>query len=290
MAKTFSPVTPVTCNYMESKSAVKSSASAVNNVNMCINDVTPASFKILKQRSSTTATATATAPVADMPPLTDGVRVVTAAEYKQAALCLADAFAEDDVAMYFVDVPDREHWSKEEKWALHVEIMEYITYAHILKGLVTTVGDFEAVALWMPPGHHTDDYLTILRSGLWRLHYRLSPEAKRRFFTEFLPLLHDTMSSTLGARAPHAWYLVYLGTRPSGRGKGHARKLIEHVTRIADREGRPCYLESSNASNPPIYRKFGFEQRRVVVLQRAERNVPLDVMVREPVRGGVKRG
>lgn len=117
MAKTFSPVTPVTCNYMESKSVVKSSASAVNNVNMCINDVTPASFKILKQRPSTTATATATAPSPDtgMSPLTDGVRVVTAAEYKQAALCLADAFAEDDVAMYFVDVPDREHWSKEEK-------------------------------------------------------------------------------------------------------------------------------------------------------------------------------
>ncbi|KAI1525168.1 hypothetical protein PtrSN002B_010891 [Pyrenophora tritici-repentis] len=232
MAKTFSPVTPVSCNFtVESKSSnLKSSSIRVNEV--------PASFRILKHKPAATV----------LPPLTDGVRVVTAAEYKQAALCLAEAFAQDDVVMYFVDVPDREHWTAEQKWALHVEILEYITYAHILKGLVTTVGDFEAVALWMPPGQNMDDYLTIFRSGMWRLNYRLSAEGKRRFFDEFMPLLHDTMHTTLGERELEAWYLVYIGTRPSGRGKGHARKLIEHVTKVADRG----------------------------------RNIPLDIMVREP--------
>jgi predicted acetyltransferase len=128
-----------------------------------------------------------------------------------------------------------------------------------------------------------DDYLTIFRSGMWRLNYRLSTEGKRRFFDEFLPLLHDTMHTSLGAREHEAWYLVYLGTKSSARGKGHARKLIEHVTRLADREGRPCYLESSNACNPPIYKKFGFEQKRTINLQRGGRNIPLDIMVREPV-------
>jgi len=52
---------------------------------------------------------------------------------------------------------------------------------------------------------------------------------------------------------------------------------------MADRERRPCYLESSNGSNPPIYRKFGFEVHKTIYLQRGDRNVPLDVMVREPV-------
>jgi len=269
MAQTFSPVAPVACSFVESKSAVKSAS----GMNMKINDV-PASFRILKQHPTAAAA---------MPPLTGGVRVVTAAEYKQAAQCLAEAFCQDDVARYLVDVPDREHWSEQEKWALHVEILEYITYSHILKGLVTTVGDFEAVALWMPPGQHAEDCLTLLRSGMWRLHYRLSPEGKRRFFTEFLPLLHDTMASTLGARQHAAWYLVYLGTKPRARGQGHARSLLEHVTRMADRERRPCYLESSNGSNPPIYRKFGFEVHKTIYLQRGDRNVPLDVMVREPV-------
>ncbi|KAH7395117.1 hypothetical protein DE146DRAFT_615244 [Phaeosphaeria sp. MPI-PUGE-AT-0046c] len=245
--KTFSPVQAVACSRVEHKSNMKPTAIKMNDV--------PTNLILLKQK-----------PVVAVPPVANGVRVVTAAEYKQAAACLAEAFGEDDVARYFIDVPDREHWTEAEKWALHVEIIEYITYAHILKGLVTTVGDFEAVAL----------------CGMWRLNYRLSPEGKRRFFDEFFPLLHDTMHTTLGDREHEAWYLVYLGTKPAGRGKGHARKLIEHVTAQADREGRACYLESSNASNPPIYRRFGFETCRTVQLQRGGRNIPLDIMVREP--------
>jgi hypothetical protein len=128
-AKTFRPVPSVPCSFIEPKSAVKSTTIRINDV--------PTNFRLLKEKPAVTEA-----------PLPNGMRVVTAAEYKQAAACLAEAFGEDDVARYFIDVPDREHWTAEEKWALHVEILEYITYAHILKGLVTAVGDFEAVALW----------------------------------------------------------------------------------------------------------------------------------------------
>jgi hypothetical protein len=172
MAKSFGPVTPVACNVVDTKYTLKSANVKGHEV--------PTSFTLLKQKS----------PTAVVPPLADGVRLVTIDEYKQAAACLAEAFAEDEVARYFVDVPDREDWTEEERYALHLEILEYITYAHVLKGLVTTVGDFEAVALWMPPGQNMDDYITIFRSGMWRLNYRLSPEGKRRFFNEFFPLLH----------------------------------------------------------------------------------------------------
>lgn len=130
MAKTIAP--PVV-TLVESKSSLKAA-------NVQVNDV-PTSFKIFQQKP-------AAVPV---PPPTGGIRVVSAEEYKEAAACLAEAFAEDDVARYFIDVPDRAHWTEEEKWELHVEILEYVTYAHILKGLVTTVGDFEAVALWYVP-------------------------------------------------------------------------------------------------------------------------------------------
>jgi hypothetical protein len=79
----------------------------------------------------------------------DGVRRVTLSEYKQAAACLAEAFAQDDVARYFIEVPDRADWTPEQKWDLHVSILEYVTYAHILKGLVLAAGpDYGCVALW----------------------------------------------------------------------------------------------------------------------------------------------
>jgi ribosomal protein S18 acetylase RimI-like enzyme len=139
------------------------------------------------------------------------------------------------------------------------------------------------VACRMPPGKSNDDFLTILRSGMWRLQYKLSPEGKRRFFSEFLPLLHDAKHAVLGDRDNDSWYLVYLGTKPGSRGRGYARKLIEHVTKKADAEGRACYLESSNDVNPKIYRKMGFEIHRRVHLQRARENVSLDLMVRDPV-------
>ncbi|KAF2083242.1 hypothetical protein K490DRAFT_19284, partial [Saccharata proteae CBS 121410] len=217
-------------------------------------------------------------------PADQQVRRVQLHEYKQAALCLAEAFAKDDVARYFVDTPDRAGWTEAQKWDLHVSILEYITYAHILKGVVTTVGpDFSAVALWMPPGSNADSLPTLLRSGLWRLHYRLSPEGRTRFFTEFVPLLHDTKLAVLGPRDPESWYLVYIGARPAARGQGHARRLVEDVTTVADAEGRACYLESSNARNPPVYRRFGFESVRKMFLQRRPDGlVELEVMVREP--------
>lgn len=78
----------------------------------------------------------------------DGVRVVAIHEYKEAAACLADAFKDDHTTHYFLNTPDST-LTDAEKWDLHVSMMEYITYAHCMKGLVTTVGlNYDAVALW----------------------------------------------------------------------------------------------------------------------------------------------
>lgn len=82
-------------------------------------------------------------------PLKDTVRIVKPEEYKAAAASLAEAFEHDHTQEYMIDTPDRAHWTKEQKWNLHVEMMEYITYAHCLKGLATTIGeDYGCVALW----------------------------------------------------------------------------------------------------------------------------------------------
>ncbi|KAI7277547.1 hypothetical protein KC345_g6568 [Hortaea werneckii] len=220
-----------------------------------------------------------------------GVRILQLHEWKAASLSLAEAFAEDHSCLYFLNTPDTAHWPASRKWQLHLRMMEYITYAHLLQGLVLSSGpNYSSIALWMPPGKNMDDWLTILRSGLWRLKYQLSPEGQTRFFSEFLPLLHTTKTQVLGSgpegHDESSYYLVYLGTRPGGRGKGYARQVVEYVTSRADREGRKCYLESSHVMNRAIYRRWGFEVRKNVYLQRAGENVELDIMVREPVRRG----
>ena len=231
--------------------------------------------------------------------LSGEARVVEPGEYKEAAACLAEAFRHDKVVRYAVDTPDRMHWTEEKRYEMHKQAMEYVTYAHCLNGLVLTIGDnFDCVALWLPPGKNIDDWVTIVRSGMWRMQFSLSTEGKERFFNEFLPLLSRSKTEILADRDHHSWYLNYIGTKASARGKGYARKLIEHVTKLvsrtpwsscitltwhqADEEGLPCYLESSHDINLIIYGKMGFELRKQIYLQRATENYRLDVMVREP--------
>jgi hypothetical protein len=83
------------------------------------------------------------------PESSEEVRVLGIAEYEQAAQSLAEAFAVDEVARYFIDTDDMAAYSDEYKWKLHVDILRYVTAAHCYKGIVTTIGpDYDAVALW----------------------------------------------------------------------------------------------------------------------------------------------
>lgn len=182
------------------------------------------------------------------------IRIVSPSEYKEAAKCLAEAFRNDHVVRYAIDTPDRMHWSEQDRFNLHKAAIEYVTYAHCLKGLVTTTGDdYGCVALWMPPGKNMDDLWTILRSGMWRLQFALSKEGRERFFKEFLPLLGATKREVLGARDKDSWYLNYIGTKPQSRGKGYAKKLITHITDRVSVDGRS--LRKMLTRYRPIERK-----------------------------------
>ncbi|EPE24327.1 Acyl-CoA N-acyltransferases (Nat) [Glarea lozoyensis ATCC 20868] len=218
------------------------------------------------------------------PSVMEEVRTLSISECEGAAQCLAEAFAVDEVARYFVDTPDMENVTEAAKWKLHLSIMRYMTAAHCYKGIVTTVGDdYGAVALWMQPAADMDDWLTFFRSGLWRLYYQLSSEGRVRFFKEFFPLLHDTKHNVMGERDGNSYYLVYLGSKASARGKGYARKLIEHMTVKADSENRATYLESSAHGNLSYYEKYGFVHKSDIQLERGPKPIKLHIMVREPV-------
>ena len=42
-----------------------------------------------------------------------------------------------------------------------------------------------------------DDWFTIFRTGMWRLWFKLTAEGKRRYFGEFMDVLHQTKSVPL---------------------------------------------------------------------------------------------
>lgn len=207
------------------------------------------------------------------------VRRVELHEYEKARDTLVKAFTEDECAEYLTNCDGN---TPEQRAKLDKDIFEYIVYAHLLKGLVLTVGDWEGIACWMPPGQNMDDMWTIMRSGMWRLNYKLGKESRVRYFNEFLPKLHDGKAQVLKERDNNSWYLIYIGTVPEARGKGYSRMLVEYVTAMADKNNEPCYLESSSAANLPIYKRFGFEPKAELYLTRGEKPVELHLMVREP--------
>lgn len=212
---------------------------------------------------------------------------------REVALTLSHAFASDAYAQYLVDDPchpaSSSPVSAEAKWSLHVDIMTCAVASHILSGLATTTGpDCDSVALWIPPGASLDGFTTLLRSGMWRLYLRLSGEGRKRYFSEVLPLLHDTKREVLGERDggdERAWYLVFLGTKEGSRGRGYARRLLEEGMRQADADNAPIYLESSSLANNTYYAKYGFEVKRDIFLVRGKTPVMLSIMVREPGAG-----
>jgi GNAT superfamily N-acetyltransferase len=83
----------------------------------------------------------------------------------------------------------------------------------------------------LPPGANVDGWWVMLRSGLWRVYFMLSPEGRRRYYDELLPLLNNTKLEVMGKRDNDCYYLVYLGTKPNARGRGYARRLLEDMTK-----------------------------------------------------------
>lgn len=63
---------------------------------------------------------------------------------------------------------------------------------------------------------------------------------------------------------PRGYYFCNIVTvLPEAQGKGVGRALMEEVLKTADKEGMPCYLESSrDEPNVAIYEKFGFKLLR----------------------------
>lgn len=78
---------------------------------------------------------------------------------------------------------------------------------------------------------------------------------------------------------PH-WYLVFVGTRPEGRGKGLASGVIRTVTDECDRTNMPAYLENSNPLNTPLYERYGFKVQKTVTMGKGK--IPIELMLREP--------
>jgi ribosomal protein S18 acetylase RimI-like enzyme len=126
--------------------------------------------------------------------------------------------------------------------------------------------DARGASLWLPPGVHPND------EALIELIRGTVPESEQ----ESLLAVFDEIGN-YHPDEPH-WYLPMIGVDPTQQRKGHGSALLEHALRICDQDGIPAYLESSNPSNIPLYRRHGFEMLGTIQIGTSP---PITPMVRQ---------
>jgi GNAT superfamily N-acetyltransferase len=159
------------------------------------------------------------------------------------------AKAYDVLVAAFIDDPV-------ERW-LYPELTQYRTHFPTFLAFfggaafgvetVWCLGEFSAVALWLPPeiGPDGDTIGAVLRDTV-------SPEKHGDTFAvlEQMGAAHPTY--------PH-WYLPWFGVNPPLQGNGLGGELMAHCLDIIDADHLPSYLESPNPRNIPFYERHGFE-------------------------------
>jgi GNAT superfamily N-acetyltransferase len=167
------------------------------------------------------------------------------------AATLAGAFTDDPAwSWVFADRATRE--------AQLLAVWTLLLEGGIDHGWVWTTPGAEAATLWIPPG--LPELAPAQAAGIGPLfHELLGPDVGR---AEALTERFTTARPT----APDHYYLSLFGTRPDSRGRGIGMALLADNLAVIDREGRPAYLESTNAANLDRYRSVGFVDRDVIDL------------------------
>jgi ribosomal protein S18 acetylase RimI-like enzyme len=112
---------------------------------------------------------------------------------------------------------------------------------------VWSLGEFAAVALWLPPGTEADgDAITT------SLAETVAPDK------------HDDMFAVLGQMDaahpgyPH-WYLPWFAVDTALQGRGLGSQLMEPCLQVVDATHQPAYLETPNPRTISFYQRHGFE-------------------------------
>ena len=126
-------------------------------------------------------------------------------------------------------------------------------------GKVTTSHDARAICMWLPPGPGVS-VPRMIRSGMLGVPFRtgFGPFVKFMTANEIMDKIHKARVSE-----PH-WYLMIVGVDPELQGQGVGSAIVREGLALADRESKPCYLETSEHRNLAFYERLGF-----VVLEEA---------------------
>ena len=162
---------------------------------------------------------------------------------------LARAFQEYPLITWFT--PDAEERQRQLRF-FHTRMVRYaIRYGEVL----ATSPEIEAALVWVPSEKAEQTWWRNTLCGNFSMPFGngRTPGPRQAAYGEYSSAVHRRH-----ATMPHM-YLRLLGVDPAHRGKGYSSRLLRAAFERADREGRPCWLETQAERNVSIYQHLGFE-------------------------------
>jgi len=216
---------------------------------------------------------------------------ITTSDIPSVVECIQQAFADDP---YYLWAFDPSTFNKQRnfdslkakcEWGMRNALF------FVAKDGEDRTGKVLGVGMWMKPQHidrkqtwseWIDDYVLWCKQGLNLFWYQ--GRGGLRTSRYWIWKREQAAAQSAIWTDPNGYYFCNIVTvMPGNQGKGIGRQLFETVTRMADQEGRKCYLESSkDKPNIAIYEKMGFHLARKMVCDDGEDACDLFCMVREP--------
>ena len=113
----------------------------------------------------------------------------------------------------------------------------------------------DGVLMMLPPDQTKMTIGKAYRSGLLAAPFKMGWASLSRMmaFMDFAEKAHKA------ATPFDHYYIMTVGVLPERQGRGIGKKLMTRALEVVDAHKTPCYLETQNINNVPIYQKFGFE-------------------------------
>jgi GNAT superfamily N-acetyltransferase len=171
-------------------------------------------------------------------------RIATAADLDMAVATIVGAFYEDPLWSWMFPDPN-------ERARQHAMVFGLYAESALPRGGVWMADErASAVAIFTPPGEQE------LNDEAEERLERFIPEALGDHAQAVLETMERFAEAT--PKEPPFYYLSFLGTHPASRGQGIGMGLLAELADLADQEGRPIYLESTNPANNQRYERLGF--------------------------------
>jgi len=149
---------------------------------------------------------------------------------------------------YFTDEVERERIAPH---FFSLSVFNGIRYGEVH----ATSQDLEGIAIWLPSDNYPITSWRLLRSVPLSeiLSFGIFGGSRMRDLGQYLDAVHSRL-----APFKH-WFLQAIGVDPQFQGRGYASKLLRPMLSRINEEGLPCYLETLEEQNVPLYEHFGFQ-------------------------------